>query len=225
VFKLPSPISGAGANRGVTVEGYQAKAGEIRNVMESWVAPRFFVTLGTPLLAGRDFTFQDKGEPRVAIINQTMARYYFGKGDPLGRHVSFDGDRQPYQIVGVAGDAKYMEMREATPRTIDLNTFQERSVDSRFALRTSVDPEAVVPEVRRTVSEFLKTISVKSVTTLTNQVDASIVPERLMATLSLWFGMLGALLAAIGLYGLLAYTVARRINEIGILYGSGRNPK
>jgi predicted permease len=217
----PSPISGAGANRGVSVEGYQAKPGEIRNVMESWVAPRYFATLGTPLLAGRDFTFQDKGGPRVAIINQTMARYYFGKGDPLGRHVSFDGDRQPYEIVGVAGDAKYMEMREATYRTIYLNTFQERSVDSRFALRTSVDPEAVVLEVRRTVSEFLKTISVKSVTTLTDQVDASIVPERLMATLSLWFGMLGALLAAIGLYGLLAYTVARRIQEIGIRMALG----
>jgi predicted permease len=217
----PSPISGAGANRGVSVEGYQAKPGEIRNVMESWVAPRYFATLGTPLLAGRDFTFQDKGGPRVVIINQTMARYYFGKGDPLGRHVSFDGDRQPYEIVGVAGDAKYMEMREATYRTIYLNTFQERSVDSRFALRTSVDPEAVVLEVRRTVSEFLKTISVKSVTTLTDQVDASIVPERLMTTLSLWFGMLGALLAAIGLYGLLAYTVARRIQEIGIRMALG----
>jgi predicted permease len=217
----PSPISGAGANRGVTVEGYQSKPGEIRNVMESWVAPKYFATLGTPLLAGRDFSFQDKGRPRVAIINQTMARYYFGNIDPLGKQVIFDGDGQPYEIVGVAGDSKYLEMREATLRTIYLNTFQDRSVDSRFALRTSVDPEAVVPEVRRTVSEFLKTISVKSVTTLTDQVDASIVPERLMATLSLWFGTLGALLAAIGLYGLLAFTVARRINEIGIRMALG----
>ena len=108
------------------MEGYQAKPGEIRNVMESWVAPKYFATLGTPLLRGRDFDFQDKGGPRVAIINQTMARYYFGNDDPIGKHVSFDGDGQPYEIVGVAGDAKYMEMREATYRTIYLNTFQER---------------------------------------------------------------------------------------------------
>ena len=94
-------------------------------------------------------------------------------------------------------------------------------MDSRFALRTSVDPEAVTPDVRRTVRELLKTVPVKSVTTLNDQVDASIVPERLIATLSLWFGVLGALLAAIGLYGLLAYTVARRINEIGIRMALG----
>ena len=217
----PSPISGAGANRGVTVEGYQAKPGEIRNVMESWIAPKYFATLGTRLLMGRDFSFQDKGGPRVAIINQTMARYYFGNDDPIGKHVTFDGDGRPYEIVGMASDAKYMEIREATHRTIYLNTFQESSVDSRFALRTSIEPATVAPDVRRVVSELLKTVSVDSVTTLTDQVNASVVPERLMATLSVWFGMLGALLAAIGLYGLLAYTVARRINEIGIRMALG----
>jgi predicted permease len=203
------------------VEGYQAKPGEIRNVMESWIAPKYFATLGTRLLMGRDFSFQDKGGPRVAIINQTMARYYFGNDDPIGKHVTFDDDGRPYEIVGMASDAKYMEIREATYRTIYLNTFQESSVDSRFALRTSIDPATVAPDVRRVVSELLKTVSVDSVTTLTDQVNASVVPERLMATLSLWFGMLGALLAAIGLYGLLAYTVARRINEIGIRMALG----
>ena len=89
----------------------------------------------------------------MAIINQTMAHYYFGNRSHR-ETCHFRGDGKPYKIVGVAGDAKYMEMREATHRTIYLNTFQESSVDSRFALRTSVDPEAVTPDVRRTVANF-----------------------------------------------------------------------
>ena len=211
-----TPISGAGANRGVTVEGYQAKPSEIRNVMENWVAPKYFQTIGTPLLAGRDFSFQDQGHPRVAIINQTMARYYFGNASPIGRHVIFDGDDQPYEIVGVVADAKYMEIREATWRTIYLSTFQESWVGSNFVLRTSIAPASVESDVRRTVRDLLKTVPITRVTTLADQVDASIVPERLIALLSGLFGALGAVLAAVGLYGLLAYTVARRIHEIGI---------
>jgi len=216
-----SPISGAGANRGATVEGYQPKPGEIRNLTENWVAPKYFETLGTPLLAGRDFNSNDQGHPRVAIVNRTMARYYFGDGNPIGKHVRFDDDDQPYEIVGVAGDSKYYEIREATWRTIYLDTFQEAEPASRFALRTSVDPLSVAPDVRRVVRDLFKTVSVERISTLDNQVDATIVPERLVATLSGWFGGLGSALAAIGIYGLLAYTLARRINEIGIRMALG----
>lgn len=211
-----SPIEGPGANRDATVEGYQAKPGERRFVMENWIAPKYFETFGTPLVAGRDFNSDDQGRSRVAIVNQTMVRYFFGDRNPIGRHVTFDGDDQAYEIVGVVGDAKYQEMREATMRTIYFNTFQFPGPASQFAIRTSIDPAAVAPEVRRTVRELLKTVTVVRVTTLAEQVDASIVPERLIATLSGLFGALGAVLAAIGIYGLLAYTVARRINEIGI---------
>ena len=216
-----TPISGAGANRAVIVPGYDPKPGEIRNVAENWVAPKYFETLGTPLLAGRDFAFRDQGRPRVAIINQTMAHYYFADRSPIGENLSFDGDEQRYEIVGVVGDTKLYDIREPTHRTIYFNMFQEPWPGSRFVLRTNIDPDAVAPEVIRTVHSVLKTVAIKNVRTMVDQVDETIVPERLIALLSGWFGALGALLAAIGLYGLLAYTVARRINEIGIRMALG----
>jgi ABC-type antimicrobial peptide transport system permease subunit len=126
-----------------------------------------------------------------------------------------------YEIVGVVGDSKYNQIREAAPRTIYLDVFQDRRAASQLTLRTSVAPEAVAPEVRRTVGELLQTVPIARLTTMADQIDESLVPERLIATLSGWFGALGALLASIGLYGLLAYTVARRINEIGIRMALG----
>lgn len=229
----PTPISGAGASRFVTVEGHQEKPEDRRYVALAWVAPKYFQTLGTPLLAGRDFTFQDQGGSRVAIINQTMARYYFGK-NPIGKHITIDrdpqtggwyGDGQPYEVVGVVGDAKYFDPGEAPHRTLYFNAFQEDRIQSHFALRTSVDPSVVVSGVRRTVPDVLKAVPVERITTMAAQVDASIVTERLVAMLSGTFGALGAILAAIGLYGLLAYTVARRINEIGIRMALGATPR
>jgi len=119
------------------------------------------------------------------------------------------------------GDAKSGDLREPASRFVYFNSFQMGRSSSQFALRTSVEPEAVAGDVRRAVRGLLKTVAVEKVRTLAGQVDGAIVPERLSALLSGLFSALGAVLAALGLYGLLAYTVARRIGEIGIRVALG----
>ncbi|MEO8661623.1 MAG: ABC transporter permease [Bryobacteraceae bacterium] len=226
-LSAPTPLQGAGASGFATVEGYQERTEDRRWISIGYVAPKYFETLGTPLLAGRGFAFADQANARVAIINQTLARYYFAGRDPIGRHVTLynvTGVREPrmYQIVGIVGDANYFEIREPTRRTIYLPAFHDGRVGAEtFVIRTDGNPESAAGAVREAVRTIAPAIPVSRVLTLTDQIDASIVPERMMATLSGFFGALGALLAGIGLYGLLAYTVARRTNEIGIRMALG----
>jgi predicted permease len=223
-----TPVSGAGASRFIEVAGFRETAADRRRVVLNWIAPKYFETLGTPLLAGRDFVFEDQGRPPVAIVSQSMARYYFGDRSPIGQLFTFDRQDnrgaardQPYQIVGVVGDTKYLNLQEPIGRMVYLNAFQEPGAPQQLSLRTRVRPEAVASDVRRAVRELLPTVTVGRVTTMTDQVDASMIPERLIAMVSGFFGAVGALLAAIGLYGLLAYTVARRTAEIGIRMALG----
>jgi putative ABC transport system permease protein len=227
-----TPISGAGASRFIKVEGFEEAPDARRYIPLNWVGPRYFETFGTPLVAGREFAFTDKGDPPVAIINQAMARYYFGDKDPIGGRFQLVGPSnsgitgappdQVYTIIGVVGDAKYLDLREVPPRTIYLNAFQEpRMFANRFALKMTGRSAAVAGEVRRIVREQLNTVPVTSVMTMDDLIDASVVPERVIATLSSFFGSLGAALAAVGLYGLLAYTVTRRTSEIGVRIAVG----
>jgi predicted permease len=216
----PIPLSGAGESRFVTVPGRSESPQDRRYVSFSRVAPEYFATMGIPLLSGRDFRPGDEAGAPVAIVNRAMSQYYFGAASPIGKYVTVDGGRS-YEIVGVAGDAKYYDVLETPPRTVYLNAFQNGSVSPNFILHTSIPPERVAAQARREVEALWKTVPVERVNTMSGVVDASIVRERLIAVLSGAFGALGALLAAVGLYGLLAYSVARRVNEFGIRMALG----
>ena len=216
-----TPMSGAAGRLFVDVEGFVEHPDDRRRVALNGVTPGYFETLSTPLVAGRDFEPADVGRPPVAIVNQAMARHYFGSGNPLGRQFTFEGQSRPIQIVGVVGDAKYNDMHETPPRTVYTNVLQGGNWPPTFLLRTDVVPTSIVADVRRVVLDVLPDVPIARIDTLASQVDASILSERMIAMLSTVFGVLAALLVAIGLYGLLAFTVTRRTNEIGLRLALG----
>jgi predicted permease len=212
-----SPIQGGQALRFVDVVGFTEPEAARRYVSLNWVAPDYFRVMRTPLVTGRDFSPRDAPGSRVAIVNQAFARYYFGEGPSLGRQFAFEGRPERYEIVGVAGDAKYATLHEPPPRTIYLNALQDqRGRIAQFAVRTTGRPAAVAAEARRVASEVAKTVPVATISTLSDQVDASLQKEWLMSRLSSTVGAFGAALAAMGVYGLLAFTVTRRTAEIAL---------
>jgi predicted permease len=217
-----TPISGAGASRFITVPGFTEDPDARRRVTLNDVGPKYFETLGTPLISGRDFSADDEAGPRVAIVNQAMARYYFGASNPIGRQFTIEGlpDLQrPLEIVGVVADAKYGDLHETPPRTIYMDIFQGGPNGGLLVARMA--RASVAADVQRALRDVAPTVPIRNVTTLADQVNASILPERMIASLSALFGVAAAILVAMGLYGLLAYSVARRVKEIGIRIAIG----
>lgn len=217
-------LSGQAQTRGIDVQGHASQPNDNNDAKVNTVGAHFFETIEMPILLGRGLSARDEEtSPRVAVINQMMARKYFGDENPLGRRFGFGGPETSGQIeiIGVTRDAKYTDMRSQTEPTVYLPYLQSIPRQATFIVRTSGDASAMTASIREAVHEVDTNLPLFGIKTQSQQADESLVQERLFATLSSFFGVLALLLACIGLYGVMSYGVARRTNEIGIRMALG----
>jgi putative ABC transport system permease protein len=221
-----TPISNAAWNEIVAVPGYSPGKQADSIAFMNQVSTDYFGTLGTAIVAGRDVSERDIDQRRsVALINETMARHFFGASSPLGRTFQVaDGDtlKAPVEVIGVVRDAKYQRLDEKTLPTayVPLGEGDTEGSEMQFEIRSGASLATLVPAVRAIAAGINPAITL-DVTTLEDQVSASLARPRLLATLSAFFGGLALLLAVIGLYGTMSYSVNRRRNEIGIRIALG----
>ena len=226
-FCALSPLVGYHRSDSIEVSGFTPQSGHDNDINMNHVSPGYFQTFGVSMLRGRGFTDADnESAPRVALFNESAARFYFGARSPLGTQIRFGYDPRyekeppaPYEIVGVVKDARYDNLREPDMRMIYLPLAQKRdrlSGPLTLAVRAEGRPTDLIAPISNEVRAAGSDILITNIGTLNQQIDHSLVQERLVATLSLFFGALALLLACVGLYGVMSYDVARRRHEIGV---------
>jgi predicted permease len=220
-YGFPGPFRGGSSSRTMRVPGSAATAEPAWISVQS-IAPRFFETIGSPVLAGREFNLSDTGSAQIALVNQAFVRQFLG-GDtnPLNRVISFDDSKPVSHIAGIVPDIPHNALREKPVPTVYLPYSKNLSDGPDILLRTNGPGTAVLPVLRREVSQLGTQVTVTEPKTIRQRIDESILEDRLLATLGGFFGALALLLAAIGLYGVVAYGTVRRMGEIGIRVALG----